>query len=92
VKTPHFRPPVALLPTWMATFPVPCVAALIFATWAAVRLDVRSAAPALVVVIAGNVMSGEPTDAHVPVEIVTGREVAAFSPVSSRASEPMPVV
>ena len=71
-----------LLPIRMAIFPVPCVADLIVVAWAAVRLDVRVAAPALVVLIAGNVMSVDPTDAHVPVEIVTGREVAGVSPAS----------
>ena len=62
-----------LLPTRMAIFPVPAVAALSFVTWATVRLDVRAAAPELVVLIAGNVMSVDPTDAHVPFESVTGR-------------------
>ena len=61
-------------------------------TWAAVRLDVRVAAPALVVLIAGNVMSVDPTDAHVPFESTTGREVAAFRSTSLRASDPDPDV
>jgi hypothetical protein len=76
----------------MAIFPVPVIAVLSCLTWKAVRLDVRAAAPALVVLIAGNLMSVDPTDAHVPFERVTGREVAGLSLASLRASDPDPVV
>ena len=76
----------------MAIFPAPAVAALILATWATVRIEVRAAAPVLAVLIAGSVMSVDPTEAQVPFETVTGREVAGLILASLRASDPDPVV
>jgi hypothetical protein len=92
VKTPHFAPPVVLLPTRMAIRPVPLVAFLTRVTWAAVRVDVRAAAPVLDVLIAGSLKSVLPTLLQVPFESFTGRDVEARSFASFRAIEPDPFV
>jgi hypothetical protein len=92
VNTPHFTPPVVLLPIRMAIRPVPLVAFLTRVTWAAVRVDVRLAAPVLDVLIAGSLKSVLRALLQVPFERVTGRYLEARSFASFRAIEPVPFV
>ncbi len=68
------------------------VAAVILATWPAVRLLVRAAVPVLVVRIEGSVSRTAPTELQVPLWRTTGCRVEALSFASLRVIVPVPVV
>ncbi len=86
---PHLRAePVPIL---IAIVPA-VVAAVILATWPAVRLLVRAAVPVRLVLIDGSFSRTAPTELQVPLWRTTGRRVEALSFASLRVIAPVPVV
>jgi hypothetical protein len=90
LNTLHLTPPVALLPTRTVMLPV-TEALLMAPSWAAVRLSVRATAPVLVLVTDGSLTILDPTAAHVPFEMTSGRRVDALSLASLSVAAPAPL-